>query len=135
MFLQTYTHDARASIGSILRPMYIGRFLLLLIAVFCNIALAVLGNVYHARHQEKDFATFLLAVLMLNLLLYMFFYIVMKVSCLFTKFSTRKNYFNQLMLLFLFLSFRFVTEKKYYYNRCVILFCHLLFGVLHYIFL
>ncbi|XP_044017812.1 SID1 transmembrane family member 1-like [Aphidius gifuensis] len=75
----TYTHDARASIGSILRPMYIGRFLLLLIAIFCNIALAVVGNVYHARHQEKDFATFLLAILMFNLLLYMFFYIVMKI--------------------------------------------------------
>ncbi|CAD6207953.1 GSCOCG00003211001-RA-CDS [Cotesia congregata] len=70
----TFRHDARAGVIHLLRPMYGGRLLLLVIANLCNVAIAVLGNMHH----EKDFATFLLAVLMLNLLLYTFFYIVMK---------------------------------------------------------
>ncbi|XP_057331500.1 SID1 transmembrane family member 1-like [Microplitis mediator] len=73
--IMTFKHDARAGVTHLLRPMYAGRLILLVIANFCNVAIAVLGNMHH----EKDFATFLLAVLMLNLLLYTFFYIVMKV--------------------------------------------------------
>lgn len=42
----------------------------------CNVGLAVYGNMHH----EKDFATYLLAVLMTNLIMYTFFYIAMKVS-------------------------------------------------------
>lgn len=48
---------------------------MLVIANLWNIALAVIGNIY----QEKNFATFLLAILMSNLILYTTFYIIMKV--------------------------------------------------------
>lgn len=48
---------------------------MLVIANLCNVALAVFGNITH----EKNFATFLLAILMSNLILYAMFYIVMKV--------------------------------------------------------
>ncbi|XP_012263684.2 SID1 transmembrane family member 1-like [Athalia rosae] len=68
-------HDARTGVMNILRPVYAGRMALLIIANVCNVALAVVGNMHH----EKDFDTYLLAVLMANLLLYTFFYIVMKV--------------------------------------------------------
>ncbi|XP_011306851.1 SID1 transmembrane family member 1-like [Fopius arisanus] len=72
--INTFKHDARSGITNIMRPMYGGRLILLVIANFCNVALAVLGN----THRGKDFATFLLTILMSNLLLYTFFYIVMK---------------------------------------------------------
>lgn len=68
-------HDARTGIVNLLRPVYVGRLVLLIIANVCNVVLAVFGNMHH----EKDFDTYLLAVLMANLLLYMFFYIIMKV--------------------------------------------------------
>lgn len=48
---------------------------MLVIANLWNIALAVIGNIY----QEKNFATFLLAILMSNLILYTTFYIIMKI--------------------------------------------------------
>lgn len=48
---------------------------MLVLANLCNVGLAVFGNMYH----EENFATFLLAILMSNLILYTFFYIVMKV--------------------------------------------------------
>lgn len=48
---------------------------MLVIANLCNVAIAVFGNIRH----EKNFATFLLAILMSNLILYTLFYIVMKV--------------------------------------------------------
>lgn len=57
-----------------------GRFIILIVGNLWNVALAVLGNM----HSEKNFATFLLAVLMSNLILYTFFYIVMKV-CTYTR--------------------------------------------------
>lgn len=48
---------------------------MLVVANLCNIGLSVYGNLYH----EKNFATFLLAILMSNLILYTLFYIIMKV--------------------------------------------------------
>ncbi|XP_015117063.1 SID1 transmembrane family member 1 [Diachasma alloeum] len=72
--VMTFKHDARSGVSNILKPMYAGRLILLVIANFCNVGLAVFGNMHH----KKDFASFLLAVLMSNLLLYTFFYIVMK---------------------------------------------------------
>ena len=74
--IQTLMHDARSGPFVVLRPLYGGRLILLLLANACNVGLAVYGNMHH----DKDFATFLLAVLMSNLILYTFFYIVMKVS-------------------------------------------------------
>lgn len=55
---------------------------MLVIANLCNIGLSVFGNLYHV----KNFATFLLAILMSNLILYMLFYIIMKVI--------KKNHYN-----------------------------------------
>lgn len=51
---------------------------MLVLANACNIALAVWGNIH-----QKNFAMFLLAILMSNLILYTLFYIVMKV-CIYT---------------------------------------------------
>lgn len=48
---------------------------MLVLANLCNVALAVFGYMY----QQGNFATFLLAILMSNLILYTFFYIMMKV--------------------------------------------------------
>lgn len=47
---------------------------MLVLANVCNVGLAVWGNMY-----QNNFAMFLLAILMSNLILYTFFYIVMKV--------------------------------------------------------
>ncbi|XP_029169765.1 SID1 transmembrane family member 1-like [Nylanderia fulva] len=72
--IQTFKHDARCGIWHLLRPLYPARFIMLVLANLCNVGLAVFGNMYH----ENNFATFLLAILMSNLILYTFFYIVMK---------------------------------------------------------
>ncbi|XP_072758199.1 SID1 transmembrane family member 1 [Anoplolepis gracilipes] len=72
--IQTFKHDARCGIWHLLRPLYPARFIMLVLANLCNVGLAVFGNMYH----EGNFATFLLAILMSNLILYTFFYIVMK---------------------------------------------------------
>ncbi|CAL7951792.1 unnamed protein product [Xylocopa violacea] len=72
--IQTCKNDARSGITSFCRPLYVGRFIMLVVANLCNVALAVLGNIRH----EKNFATFLLAILMSNLMLYTIFYIIMK---------------------------------------------------------
>ncbi|KAJ8668220.1 hypothetical protein QAD02_009883 [Eretmocerus hayati] len=70
----TMKRDARSGIIYLFRPLYWKRLLLLTIGNICNIALAVYG----IKNHEQDFATYLLKVLMMNLLLYMFFYISMK---------------------------------------------------------
>ncbi|XP_078051216.1 SID1 transmembrane family member 1 [Augochlora pura] len=72
--IQNCRYDANIGIGYMLRPLYLGRFIMLVVANLCNVALAVYGNITH----EKNFATFLLAILMSNLILYTFFYIIMK---------------------------------------------------------
>ncbi|KAF7404761.1 hypothetical protein HZH66_003667 [Vespula vulgaris] len=71
---QTLKHDARCGVTYLFRPLYAGRFAMLVVANLCNIGLSVYGNLYH----EKNFATFLLAILMSNLILYTLFYIIMK---------------------------------------------------------
>ncbi|XP_034934611.1 SID1 transmembrane family member 2-like [Chelonus insularis] len=76
--LMTLKHDARAGVGYLVKPIYPARLMLLAIANIANVALAIVGNIHHQRQETKDFATFLLAVLMMNLLLYTCFYIVMK---------------------------------------------------------
>ena len=58
------------------RPRYTKRLILLALGNFCNIGLAIYGNIYRAQ----DFGTYLLMILMLNLILYTSFYIIMKVS-------------------------------------------------------
>ncbi|XP_076686693.1 SID1 transmembrane family member 1 [Andrena cerasifolii] len=73
--IQTCRYDARSGVRYLFRPLYLQRFIMLVIANLCNVALAVFGNIRH----EKNFATFLLAILMSNLILYTLFYIVMKI--------------------------------------------------------
>ncbi|XP_058803518.1 SID1 transmembrane family member 1-like isoform X2 [Phymastichus coffea] len=70
----TMKHDARSGLIYLFRPLYWRRLLLLILCNFCNFGLAVYGNMHH----KQDFATYLLQVLMSNLILYTFFYIVMK---------------------------------------------------------
>ena len=69
-------HDARAGLRYLVKPVYPARLFILIMANLANLGLAIFGNMHH----EKDFATYLLAVLMSNLILYTFFYIVMKVD-------------------------------------------------------
>ncbi|KAG5331301.1 SIDT1 protein, partial [Acromyrmex heyeri] len=72
--LQRFKHEARCGIWHLLRPLYPARFIMLVLANLCNVGLAVFGNM----SQQGNFATFLLAILMSNLILYTFFYIMMK---------------------------------------------------------
>ncbi|XP_031783168.1 SID1 transmembrane family member 2 [Nasonia vitripennis] len=72
--IMTMRHDARSGIIYLFRPLYWRRLLLLVMGNFCNLGLAVYGNMHH----RQDFATYLLMILMSNLILYTFFYIVMK---------------------------------------------------------
>ena len=69
-------HDARSGLVYLFKPMYWRRLLLLILGNLCNIGLAIYGN----KNHDKDFATYMLKILMANLLMYLFFYIVMKVS-------------------------------------------------------
>lgn len=62
------------SLLDFLRPAYPVRLVLLLIANLSNTSLAIFGVVT----MPRNFATFLLAIFISNLLLYTFFYIVMK---------------------------------------------------------
>ncbi|KAL3317412.1 SID1 transmembrane member 2 [Cichlidogyrus casuarinus] len=57
-----------------LRPMYVERMLLLLIANIVNFSFAGWG-IYWRPH---DFSTFLLAIFMINLIMYFLFYVIMK---------------------------------------------------------
>ncbi|XP_054001522.1 SID1 transmembrane family member 2-like isoform X1 [Hylaeus anthracinus] len=72
--IQSCRYDAHTGIKNMFRPLYLGRFVMLVIANLCNVTLAVFGNISH----ENNFATFLLAILMSNLMLYTIFYIAMK---------------------------------------------------------
>lgn len=77
--LQRFKHEARCGIWHVLRPLYPARFIMLVLANLWNVGLAVFGNIDH----KINFATFLLAILMSNLILYTFFYIMMKVCTFF----------------------------------------------------
>ncbi|CAL4200295.1 unnamed protein product, partial [Meganyctiphanes norvegica] len=59
---------------SIFRPLYLDRCVLLLLANIANWGLAIFGVV----STPKDFASYLLIIFLTNLLLYMAFYIIMK---------------------------------------------------------
>ncbi|CAH8474985.1 unnamed protein product [Heterobilharzia americana] len=56
------------------RPTYLERMVLLLIANLVNFTLAGYGIV----RRPRDFSTFLLSIFMINLLMYTFFYVIMK---------------------------------------------------------
>lgn len=85
---------------------------MLVLANLCNIGLAVFGNMYH----ENNFATFLLAILMSNLILYTFFYIVMKVctsSSLYFRFDLLQLSIGSQKLLMPENLFSFATENGF----------------------
>ncbi|TPP62079.1 SID1 transmembrane family member 1 [Fasciola gigantica] len=70
-----------------LRPMYLERMLLLLIANVINFALAGYGIVARPR----NFSSFLLTIFMVNMLVYTMFYILMKVTLLSPLFAVSFN--------------------------------------------
>ncbi|XP_043262716.1 SID1 transmembrane family member 1-like [Colletes gigas] len=72
--VESCKYDVHSGVKNLFKPLYPGRFTLLAIANLCNVGLAVFGNLSH----EKNFATFLLIILMFNLMLYTIFYIGMK---------------------------------------------------------
>ncbi|XP_033115378.1 SID1 transmembrane family member 1-like, partial [Anneissia japonica] len=59
------------------KPVYTDRMVVLLIGNAVNWSLAIVG----LAKQPKDFASFLLAIFIINLLLYLMFYIIMKIRC------------------------------------------------------
>ncbi|CAH8828363.1 unnamed protein product [Trichobilharzia szidati] len=67
-------HLIRTDGISCFRPTYLERMLLLLIANLVNFTLAGYGIV----RRPRDFSTFLLSIFMINLLMYTFFYVIMK---------------------------------------------------------
>lgn len=79
MFLLCY-NDMRAVCGGHwrgLRPMYMDRMILLLVMNAANWALDIYG-ITQLADNGKDFASFLLAIMISNVLLYTLFYILMK---------------------------------------------------------
>ncbi|XP_076277521.1 SID1 transmembrane family member 1 [Lasioglossum baleicum] len=103
--VQNCRYDIHVGIGHLLRPLYLGRFLMLVVANLCNVALAVYGNITH----EKNFATFLLAILMSNLMMYTFFYILMK------KYHKERILFQP--LIYIILSIVFWAAAMYFFIR------------------
>lgn len=71
---RTITNDFRSGALNVVRPVYKGRMVMLVIGNVCNWALAILG----LYHHDLDFATYLLAIFMSNTLMYTLFYIMMK---------------------------------------------------------
>ena len=61
-----------------LKPLYPTRMVLLLIMNSANWGISIYGAVHEASKRNADFASFLLAILMSNVILYTSFYIVMK---------------------------------------------------------
>ncbi|XP_063219057.1 SID1 transmembrane family member 1-like [Bacillus rossius redtenbacheri] len=72
--LSVIKHDFLANPRDCIRPVYPNRMVLLSLGNIFNWLLAGFGLLYHLR----DFATYLLAIFMVNLVLYTTFYIVMK---------------------------------------------------------
>ncbi|CAK9831549.1 SID1 transmembrane family member 1 [Anthophora retusa] len=73
--IQSCKCNIRSGITCLFPPSYPKRFIMLVIGNLCNVVLAIFGNIY----REQNFAGFLLAILMSNLILYILFYIVMKI--------------------------------------------------------
>lgn len=72
---QPYKHtNLRNDLRSSLKPMYIDRFVYLVLVVTLNFVAAILGVVF----TPSDFPSFLLAVFLLNLMVYLIYYLIMK---------------------------------------------------------
>lgn len=67
-------NDFQAGPANWFRPMYMDRMALLVICFLGNLGLAVYGLI----EQPHDFASFVLAIFIMNLLLYTMFYIIIK---------------------------------------------------------
>ncbi|XP_033222891.1 SID1 transmembrane family member 2-like [Belonocnema kinseyi] len=67
-------HETCGKLKNSIMPLYPARLSILIMAYLCNLGLAIFGYIHHAN----DFSTYLLGVLMMNLVLYLFFYIIMK---------------------------------------------------------
>lgn len=83
----------------ICRPMYCDRMVLLLLGNAANWGLAIYGMV----STPTDFASYLLIIFLTNLLLYIAFYIIMKVSALLDTLLHKIHTFLKRLLFFLFL--------------------------------
>lgn len=68
------SHFFRNDLRSSLKPMYIDRFIYLVLVVTLNFVAAILGVVF----TPSDFPSFLLAVFLLNLMVYFIYYLIMK---------------------------------------------------------
>ena len=67
-------NDFQAGPSNWFRPMYVDRMFLLVIGILTNIGLDVYGMV----ERPTDFASYILAIFITNLMLYTMFYIIMK---------------------------------------------------------
>ncbi|CAH8480687.1 unnamed protein product [Schistosoma intercalatum] len=89
-----------------LRPTYLERMLLLLIANLVNFTLAGYGIV----KRPRDFSTFLLSIFMINLLMYTFFYAIMKLR--------HRERFQMLSLVYILLTcISWGCAIYFYFNR------------------
>ncbi|CAH8487142.1 unnamed protein product [Schistosoma margrebowiei] len=89
-----------------LRPTYLERMLLLLIANLVNFTLAGYGIV----KRPRDFSTFLLSIFMINLLMYTFFYAIMKLR--------HRERFQMLSLVYILLTcVSWGCAIYFYFNR------------------
>ncbi|XP_066599229.1 SID1 transmembrane family member 1-like [Prorops nasuta] len=73
----TLRYDRSAGIANLLRPIYCSRFVLLVIVYLSNFGLAIFGCIDY----KQSFPQYLLGILIGNLILYTFFYIMMKIIC------------------------------------------------------
>ncbi|ELU16106.1 hypothetical protein CAPTEDRAFT_124794, partial [Capitella teleta] len=69
----------RADRFSCCRPTYVDRFVLITIANLVNWGIVIFGLVSYP--EFKDFASYLLSIVIINLLMYFAFYIIMKLRC------------------------------------------------------
>lgn len=74
--IKTWCRNELSDLHQLCRPMYCDRMVLLLLGNVANWALAIFGVVT----TPKDFASYLLIIFLTNLLLYIAFYIIMKVN-------------------------------------------------------
>ncbi|XP_025835395.1 SID1 transmembrane family member 2-like [Agrilus planipennis] len=100
---QIIANDFRSGPLNILKPLHRGRMVLLILGNIVNWLLAGYGLYKH----EKDFALYLLAILLCNTMLYFLFYLVMKVL--------HKEKINVQTILFLTLMLTCAVSAMYFF--------------------
>uniref|UniRef100_A0A1B6CMV4 SID1 transmembrane family member 1 n=1 Tax=Clastoptera arizonana TaxID=38151 RepID=A0A1B6CMV4_9HEMI len=107
--LRAVREEYNAGVRNCCKPLYPSRMLLLLLGNMCNWALVAVGW----YQLLEDFATYLLTVLISNLFLYLFFYVVMK-------FYYKEKILLQTKLYILLALILWSTANYFFYFRKII---------------